>query len=141
MVEKILLDTDALIELHKNRKELNRVLLSFDCHISIVSLYEYLFGLIYRGRDLEESKRYMEELYYVVPLTQEILKRALTLDVDLTKEGHRLEFRDLVMGATAIEMNMPLVTGNIKHFERMKAHGLSILPLSSLTGSSSHRSR
>ncbi len=78
MVEKILLDTDALIELHKRVEELEKVLLSFDCYVSIISLYEFLFGLMYKGRDLEESKEYIEQLYNVVPLTQGILKRALS---------------------------------------------------------------
>ncbi len=37
----------------------------------------------------------------MVLLTQEMLEKALISDVDLTEEGHRLEFRDLVIEATA----------------------------------------
>ncbi len=78
MTDRALTSTDALIELHKRAEELEKVLLSFDCYVPIISLYEFLFGLMYKGRDLEESKEYMEKLYNVIPLTQGILKRALS---------------------------------------------------------------
>ena len=131
-MEEVLLDTDALIEIHSRPEVIPAILAEYRCLISQVTLYEYLFGLIYIGRDLEGEKKALEQAYEVIPLSQPILKRALRIDLELTKRGERLEFRDLVVGATAIELATRLVTGNLKHFERMSEFGLSILPLDEL---------
>ncbi len=129
MVEEVLLDTDALIELHKDRERVRRAHLIYDMYISVINLYEYLFGLVYVGRDLEREKVTLESLYEVIPLDQRVLRRALILDVELTGLGHRLEFRDLIVGASALERELSLVTGNIKHFKRLEDEGLSLLHL------------
>ena len=132
MVEEVLLDTDALIELHRRPEILSAVLARYRCYISQITLYEYLFGLIYLGRDLDEEKSVLEHVYEVIPVSQPILGRALRVDLELTKRGERLEFRDLIVGATAIELGVSLVTGNLRHFERMSEFGLNVLPLDKL---------
>jgi len=132
VVEEVLLDTDALIELHRRPEVLSTVLARYRCRISQITLYEYLFGLIYLGRDLDEEKSVLEQVYEVVPISQPILRRALGVDLELTRRGERLEFRDLVIGATAIELGVSLVTGNLRHFERMSEFGLSVLRLERL---------
>ncbi len=129
MVEEVLLDTDALIELHKDEKVLKAAHISYDMGISVVTLYEYLFGLAYIGKDVERWKEVLDSLYEVVPLDQGIIKRALLLDVKLSKRGLRLEFRDLIVGASALERGLPLVTGNVKHFERLEEEGLALVEL------------
>ncbi len=129
MVEEVLLDTDALIELHKNRERVRRAHILYNMYISVINLYEYLFGLIRRGRDLEREKAALESLYEVIPLDQGVLSRALVLDVELTGLGYRLEFRDLIVGASALERGLSLVTGNIRHFRRLEDKGLSVLRL------------
>ncbi|MCD6244178.1 MAG: hypothetical protein J7J65_02950 [Candidatus Korarchaeota archaeon] len=58
-----------------------------------------------------------------------MLRRALLLDVGLSKIGLRLEFRDLIVGASALERGLPLVTGNLRHFERLEEEGLSLIDL------------
>ncbi len=129
MVEEVLLDTDALIELHKNRERVRRAHILYNMYISVINLYEYLFGLIRRGRDLEREKAALESLYEVIPLDQGVLSRALVLDVELTGLGYRLEFRDLIVGASALERGLSLVTGNIRHFRKLEDKGLSVLRL------------
>ncbi len=128
-MEEVLLDTDALIELHKNRERVRRAHILYNMYISVINLYEYLFGLIRRGRDLEREKAALESLYEVIPLDQGVLSRALVLDVELTGLGYRLEFRDLIVGASALERGLSLVTGNIRHFRKLEDKGLSVLRL------------
>ncbi len=128
-MEEVLLDTDALIELHRRPETLSTVLDRYRCLISQITLYEYLFGLAYLGRDLDEEKGALERVYEVVPISQTILRRALMVDLELTRRGERLEFRDLIVGASAIELGVGLVTGNLRHFERMSQFGLGLIPL------------
>ncbi len=111
MVEEVLLDTDALIELHKDERVLKAAHISYYMSIPVVTLYEYLFGLAYIDKDVERWKEVLDSLYEVVPLDQEIIKKTLLLDVKLSKLGLRLEFRDLIVGASALERNLPLVKG------------------------------
>jgi len=88
-VEEVLLDTDALIELHRRPEVLSTVLARYRCHVSQITLYEYLFGLIYLGRDLDEEKGVLEQAYEVVPISQPILRRALRVDLELARGAGR----------------------------------------------------
>lgn len=48
------------------------------------------------------------------------------------RRGHRLEFRDLMIGTTAIEMNMALVMEKNQAIQEDEGHGPSTLPPGSL---------
>ncbi len=43
-----------------------------------------------------------------------------SLDAQLRKQGNRIEAEDAMIAATAMALGMTLVTGNTKHFERVK---------------------
>ena len=134
MEEVVLLDTDAIIELHKerNKKIFLRIKETKTLNISIVTLYEYIFGEAYLGKDYTKIKRSLESVYNIVPLNQEILLKTIELDLELTRRGEKIELRDLIIAATAIEKEIPLVTGNTKHFQRFQQYGLKLVPLETL---------
>ena len=44
---------------------------------------------------------------------------ALNASKTLRKSGQQLEFKDLIIGATAIQQNLPLATLNEKHFDKL----------------------
>lgn len=50
----------------------------------------------------------------------EVLARAAEMWRELRQSGELIDDRDLLMGATAIAKNLPLLTGNKRHFERLK---------------------
>jgi len=129
-VEAVILDTDVFINLQKrsNKKLLFKVLKNFKVYISIITLYEYLFGKKYVGKNVIESKEAIEKVFMIIPLSQQILEKMLEIDVFLSKRGEKLDFRDIAIGASAIVEDLVLVSGNISHFEKMKKLGLKFSP-------------
>ena len=53
-------------------------------------------------------------------LTREIAARAGRMDGDLVARGEAIDPADVIIGATALHRNEPLVTRNARHFSRMK---------------------
>ncbi|HIE23907.1 MAG TPA: hypothetical protein EYP68_06735 [Candidatus Korarchaeota archaeon] len=117
-----------VIELHTNGK-IENLVRKYLPLISSITMYEYLFGETYRGKDLSKVKSAMERVYEIIHVNQGVLEKALNIDVTLTKEGAKLAFRDPIIGATAIKEKIPLITGNVRHFSRLKAHELEVIPL------------
>jgi tRNA(fMet)-specific endonuclease VapC len=55
----------------------------------------------------------------VLPLDEEVAKLAGRLFDELQGAGQALEFRDVMIAATAIFHEMPIKTLNIRHFSRI----------------------
>jgi|TARA_Y100000034_G_scaffold95702_1_gene116362 predicted nucleic acid-binding protein len=114
----VCLDTDVLIEHLKGRGEVYKKLEIFDdFYISILTVYEFM-----RGSD-QEKTRYLNHLslnYKTVILASKIYK-------SLYKEGTIIPDNDILIGATCIINNVPLLTLNKKHFVRLKKFGLKLV--------------
>ncbi len=54
-----------------------------------------------------------------IPLNNMEMERFGQLKASLEKQGERLADADLLIAATALEHNLILVTGNLKHFKRI----------------------
>ncbi len=119
MNQRLLIDTDVLIEVEKGRTKLPKG----ELYISCISLYEFLRG----RRDYQRVKKEMEAVFYVVPLTNEVMLKAVEIYRDLRKKGELIEDRDLLIAATSIALGIPLFTGNKTHFERMIGYGLKLV--------------
>lgn len=119
MGERVLLDTDYLIEYVKG----NKLLPPADIyHISEITAYEFIRGT----RDPKEAKRVLEEMFSIIWLDNEILELSASIWRDLRGEGEPLEDRDIIIGATAIARGIELLTLNAKHFRRLQKYGLKI---------------
>ncbi len=55
-----------------------------------------------------------------IPLQGAVMERFGQLKASLEKQGERLADADLLIAATALENNLTLVTGNLKHFQRVQ---------------------
>ena len=73
--------------LEEGDEELLLELARRDAYISYVTLYEYLWGYRYLGRDYLAEKEAVEKLFHVVYPTQEVLLKAMEISVDLAKRG------------------------------------------------------
>jgi tRNA(fMet)-specific endonuclease VapC len=56
----------------------------------------------------------------VLPFGRDEAVQWAALDTRLRKQGNRIETEDAIIAATAIALGMTLVTGNAKHFGRVK---------------------
>lgn len=85
-----------------------------------IALYEYLYGHAALGRGVEERKRAVEMLGDVVWIDQEVLLRALSLDLGLRRSGSTIPFSDVLIAATALHLGCEVVTLDERHFKRIE---------------------
>ncbi len=56
----------------------------------------------------------------IIPFTNEIAQLAVDIYKDLKLNNQLIEFRNIFIGATALEARLPMATLNKEHFERIK---------------------
>lgn len=95
-------------------------------HTTYISLYEFLRGLAYLGKEVSEYKAYIEANVEPLPLDNRAVTTASEVYAKLRKAGSLVEDPDLLIASVCIANALPIVTGNVKHFERFREHGLSI---------------
>ncbi len=113
----ILIDTDVLIESFREGR------IRGDA-ISIITALEFIRGIPEERR--ERVKELLEGSYEVIGIDNSVLLEYCRLYDSLRREGSPLGDADLLIAATAISKDMELLTGNLKHFERLKRYGLRI---------------
>lgn len=120
---KYLLDTNALVDHIRGKKEISIKLLEEETAISIITLAELYYGA-------QKSNNPKKTLILIRKLIRDLGLQAQTLDEEIVAEfgkikaelevkGMRLEDFDLLIAATAKVGNFTLVTKNLKHFERI----------------------
>lgn len=123
-MQLVLLDTDVLSEVVKGKRPgavetAERYLEEhFRLTFSAITLYE-----IERGLTAKRSAKLMARFDVmlrssdVLPLTIDVLRRAARLWATAARQGRARNDADLLIAATALEHELPLVTGNRSHFE------------------------
>ena len=133
MVEKIVVDTNIIIDIfERDNSNLLLKLAPYDTYISYVTLYEYLYGYYYLGKNYLKEKNVLEKVFKVVYPTQDLLLQAMEIDVKLTKKGERIPQADILIASTAILLNAPLLTKDLKHFKKLEEYGLKIVTVRDL---------
>jgi len=122
----ILIDTDVLTNSLRNGKRVGDA-------ISAIALLEFIRGTPSEKR--EEVKRLLEETYEVIWLDNSILLEYSRLYDVLKEEGSLIGDADLLIAATAISKGMELLTGNLRHFARLRRYGLRLKGMEARSGS------
>ncbi|MFQ5741696.1 MAG: type II toxin-antitoxin system VapC family toxin [Acidobacteriota bacterium] len=89
--------------------------------ISIITVYEFAEGFLPAQ---EQACRHALSRYNILQLTTEIAWKAGQISRQLRTSGQRLGDNDILIAATALRHRLPLVTKNLRHFERIP--GLSL---------------
>lgn len=103
-----------------------------DLSLSPVSVAELVHG-IYRAKTSEAAQRrreYIEELVRLVPVHPATNKTAWLvgqIEGEEAAKGNVLPFNDLMIAAAAIEQGYAVLTGNLRHFQKIP--GLTVVPL------------
>jgi len=123
-MRRVLLDTDVLSEVMKGKRpsavETAERYLEEHSRLtfSAITLYE-----IERGLTSKRSAKLLAHFDVilrssdVLPLSVEVLRFAANLWATATRYGQARNDADLLIAATAMVNNLPLVTGNRPHFE------------------------
>lgn len=76
------------------------------------------------ARELAKVEAFLQPIQ-VLPFGRDEAYRWAHLDAELRRRGNRIEAEDGLIAATAMALGMTLVTGNTRHFERVK--GLKVV--------------
>lgn len=123
----LLIDTSIIIEhlrkKNKRKSQLYKVIDTHNLFVSSISIYELFAGAI---NDQKRKDIYdFLVLARIFPFTRETAERAGEIYRLLRDKNKLIDFRDIFIGATALIHELPLMTLNLDHFERIE--GLEIL--------------
>jgi tRNA(fMet)-specific endonuclease VapC len=117
----VLIDTSIIIEhLRKQNKPksiLYNIVNRYDLYLSTVAEFE-----LYIGATDPQKRREVQEVSawcIVLPLTSDIAQTAATIYQQLRAQNQLIEIRDILIAATAQVHNLPLMTLNTGHFNRI----------------------
>ena len=129
-MNKALLDTDILSEVLKGRNP--QVVAQAESYlrhhamltVSAVSVIEVVSGLrrMARSAQLEQFLRALDAIE-VLPVDTQSAVLAGRIDGDLLRTGQPIGRADPIIAAQAITHGVVLVTGNVRHYERIVALG------------------
>lgn len=114
-MEKIVLDTNILIEILKGNEAVTRKLesLETDFCISSITTMELYYGALNKA-ELFQLKKFIS-LFEVIELSENISSISTELIFEYAK-SHNLAIPDSLIAATAINYNLKLYTLNLKDF-------------------------
>jgi predicted nucleic acid-binding protein len=124
----LLLDSTILIDVLRRRNERRRKLASLVEGGHFPATSSLNIAEIYAGIRFGEEPRttaFLDSLR-CFPITKSIARLAGTLKAQWAAKGLTLTLDDMLVAATALERDLPLVTDNRKHFP---IHGLRFHPL------------
>ena len=91
--------------------------------ISVGELYEGIYGSPNKEKDGQILKEFLKGIT-LLELTEDICRKFGEIRNNLRKRGELIGDFDLLIASTALINNLTLLTGNVKHYERIK--GLKI---------------
>lgn len=118
-----LLDTCILIPIFKRDCNIQKRVwdIGFDqVFVPEPVLAELLVGAYKSGIPEElDHIQWVRRYFNVLPASPAVFDRYARLRATLEKQGMKLDSFDLLIAATALEHNLILVTGNVKHFSHI----------------------
>ena len=118
----MVIDTSIFIDYlrakSKKDTELYKIPDNIKIYISAVTLYELLVGAT--NEQKREDVQLLTEDLIVLPFDDEVSIRASDIYHDLRKANKMIEFRDIFIAATCLIYNVPIMTTNKSHFQRIK---------------------
>ncbi|MBU0974995.1 type II toxin-antitoxin system VapC family toxin [Patescibacteria group bacterium] len=117
------LDTDVIIYHFRGKQKLKAEWFNNNPAISVITLGELLYGTKKSKQQQEQIskiKNFIKEFNIdVISIDSKIIELYSQEKITLEKQGNKLDDFDLLIGATAKNKNLTLVTNNKKHFKRI----------------------
>jgi tRNA(fMet)-specific endonuclease VapC len=121
-----LVDTDWVIDYLKGEDRAIQLLDPLVPEGMAVSLITY--GEIYEGIYYSRTPAQHEQIFQaflhavtVLPLTERAMEKFARIRGDLRSRGQIIGDLDILIAATALDLNLTLITQNVRHFNRIEA--------------------
>ena|SRR3989344_7529993 len=115
-----LLDSDVLINFLEKGVDFPHPFTGKKDCLSVISYYEIKYGTVKVKKEPLFDEFVNKSQIKIIGLDQKIVNETIRLRILLEKKGERLDDLDLFIAATALINSLVLVTGNKKHFDRIK---------------------
>ena len=122
----MIFDTDVLIWVQRGNQKAARVIdRSQDRYVSVLTYMELLQAAENRKQH-EHITSFLSDLgFQTLPLTENIGHRAAVYVAEYTL-SHGIRAADAIIAATATENNLPLCSGNAKHYRAIRELKLKV---------------
>ncbi len=119
--EVIFLDSSILIDFFRKAKKEKTAFFRLTEHhnnfaVLVITQFEVYVGSNEVNRPFWDA--FFDD-FTVLPLSEDCIKAALEINRNLTAKNQKIDFPDLLIAATAKANNLPFVTLNLKHFNRI----------------------
>ncbi len=121
------IDTDVLIDLSRTSL-IAFITKDLGLSITTITVYEYTRGMAFLGRDPAKVVDELRQRFSIIDLSIESIIKASQIYADLRKKGQLIPDPDILIASICITNNKPLSTKNTKHFNRLLAYGLKLIP-------------
>jgi tRNA(fMet)-specific endonuclease VapC len=119
---RVVVDTNIFINYLRARDKRNTDLYKIPdskrIYISSVTLYELLMGAT--NEQKREDVQLLTEDTIVLPFDEEVSIRASEIYHELRKSNQMIDFRDIFIAATCLVHNLPIMTTNKNHFQKIQ---------------------
>lgn len=121
---KYLVDADWLIDAIIGRPRAQRTLDRLSDEglavsiIAVAEVYEGAFGAADPELTLAGLRDFLGD-FAILPVSDSVAERFAYLRTSLRRHGQLIPDMDLLIAATALEGDLPLITRNVRHFERL----------------------
>jgi tRNA(fMet)-specific endonuclease VapC len=121
-VGNLLIDTSIIIDhlrkANKNNSSFYHIVGKYTLFISTITVFELYAGAI----DDQKKQDISNVLDYVtiLPFTKATAQKSGEIYLSLRKQNQGIETKDLFIAATALSHDLPILTLNLRHFERVK---------------------
>ncbi len=120
-VPRICLDTGPLIHYLRGREPgasaVEKVVKTSACYVTAITAYELLFGAARVRQRFDEQD--LLGVMAVLPFDVSGAQRAARLHADLIGRNQDIGVKDVMIAAICLEHDLPLLTTNTRHFERV----------------------
>jgi len=96
---------------------------TLDCFVTVITVYELLFGVARARRQIGEDA--LLGALQTLPLDMAAARRAAQLHDELIRHNKDIGIKDVLIAAICLEHQLPLLTLNERHFERVP--GLTVV--------------
>ena len=126
-MEKIFVDSDFLIDFLRGKAYTRSFIDKIESreiegYISVVTAFELYNGSFLSSnpnKKLNEVENILN-CFVIVNIDREMMLKASKINSELILKGEKIQIEDVLIAATAISLNLRLLTNNKKHFNKIK---------------------
>jgi len=129
--DSVSFDALALIKMHtaSRRRLLEVTLAKFNVSVSTIAIYRYLVSKAYINKNVETELKILNDIYDVIPLSEDIILNTAKIEAKLLKKGIRMDIDDILIGVSAITTKNLLITTDPERYKPLVEFGLDVVDL------------